>query len=134
MLGSVVEENGEAVWADREKEKRGELGPGREREEIGARCAAIGVRPLVADSGAKRAGGGVASAAAARVCWQGSWLPCGAEVLRARGELLGEVGRRRVRREAGCWATQASMIEAEGRARMQEGRRGVDARWGRLGS
>jgi len=26
------------------------------REEIGARCAAVGVRPLVADSGAKRAG------------------------------------------------------------------------------
>ena len=104
------------------------------REEIGARCAAVGVRLLVADSGSKRAGGGVASAAAVRVCWQASWLPCGAEVLRARGELLGEVGRRRVRREAGCWATQASMTEAEGRARMQEGRRGVDARWARLGS
>jgi hypothetical protein len=104
------------------------------REEIGARCAAIGVRPLVTDSGAKRTGGGVASAAAARVCWQGLWLSCRAEVLRARGELLGEVDRRRVRREAGYWATQASMIEAEGRARMQEGRRAVDARWGRLGS
>jgi len=104
------------------------------REEIGARCAAVDVCPLVADNGAKRAGGGVTSAAAARVCWQGSWLPCGDEVLRARGELLGDMGRCRVRREAGCWATRASMTEAEGRARMQEGRRGVNARWRRLGS
>ena len=28
--------SGEAVWADRGKEKRGELGPGREREEWAA--------------------------------------------------------------------------------------------------
>ena len=41
------------------------------REEIGARCAAIGVRPLVTDSGAKRTGGGVASAAAVR--WVCRW-------------------------------------------------------------
>jgi hypothetical protein len=36
VLGSVAEEIGEAVWADRGKEKRGELGPGREREEWAA--------------------------------------------------------------------------------------------------
>ena len=44
------------------------------REEIGARCAAVGVRLLVADSGAKRAGGGVASAAAVR--WVCRWEKC----------------------------------------------------------